>query len=646
VESRIGQLHYRVWSGRGARIPPGLEQVARERVGEALGQALEAAFGDDPSVYVLRDVRADIALDTAAHHPDRLIAEEWAQCLATAIAEAISADGDEDVVRFADEAEFVACFAADLAGGVAWERWFYGAFAELRALGSRAALRTVLLGNRGKLPAILAWLARHRSLERVLAALDRETLDALQLRLPDPELLRPLMAVALRIAEAIGARDAGRLELGELSDRYLAATQVTLTWRDRGSLADGVLDALRFLRREGLLDMPEDELAGEADARAEPLLAELDWLDVARLRAGLAELLTGDPEQPAPAPAAPARGSRERALLRELGAALGPHAPALDIRDPASAANALRLRAALAAHSASAGADPRAAAAVGALLAAVARLARHPAAAELWELAAAGDESGALRVYGEAGAPAADLELLGEAGSVLASFGAAAGPELLGPSAGWIETPCAGALLPIRGALDIRLPELAAAVGAPPFPELMLAMTLRWGGAGALDARADAALSAALGFERPPTAGELAEGWADCSPGAHRRLRAEIRSSLRARGHDSPLAAEAIAPGGEPCLGDREADLTVALAARAALGAWASWLRGFSASSEAFLLDRFVRRPGRVSLWEGRATVELEPRPLDLVLQMAGYLDELDAAPELPRRIGFVVCRG
>jgi hypothetical protein len=645
VESRIGHLHYRVWSARGARIPPGLEQVARERVGEALGQALEAAFGDDPGVYVLRNVRADIAVDTSAHQPDRLVAEEWARCLASAITQAIAADGDEGVVRFADEAEFVARFAADLVDGVAWGRWFYGAFTELRPLGSQAALSTVLLDNRGKLPAILAWLARHGSLERVLAALDADSLDALELRRPDPELVRPLVAVALRIAEAIGGPEAGRFDLGELMGRYLAAMEVTLTWRDRGSLAGGVLDALRFLRRDGRLGALEGEAVDEAWARVEPLFAELDWLDVERLRAGLRDLLAAASDEPVRGAMAPARGSRERALLRELSAALAGRRPALDLRDPASAANALRLRAALAAHSAPAGADARAPAAIGALLAAAARLARHPLAAELWALAAAGEASAALRRYAEAGAPAYDVELLGEAGSLLRCFDADAGPALLGGPASWIDSPCAGALLPIRGALDIRLAELAAAAGAPPFHELVLAMTLRWGGEGALGARADAALSAALGFERPPSARELAEGWADISRPAHRRLRADIRGSLRARGLDCPLGAEAIARGAGSPLGDREADLTVALAAHASLGAWASWLRGFSGSSEAFLLNRFVRRPGRVGLTAGCATVELEPRPLDLVLEMAGYLDELDAVAELPRRIGFVVSR-
>src|SRR5687768_6576946 len=98
--------------------------MARERVGEALGAALEAALGEDPGVYVLRSLRADVAVDLAAREPDRLIAERWADRLAVVITRAIADEDDECVARFADEAEFIARFAADLVDGVAWERWY------------------------------------------------------------------------------------------------------------------------------------------------------------------------------------------------------------------------------------------------------------------------------------------------------------------------------------------------------------------------------------------------------------------------------------------------------------------------------------------------------------------------------------------
>jgi hypothetical protein len=639
VESRIGHLHCRVRAAPGVRVPPGLERMARERVGEALGQALEAALGDDPGVYVLREVRADVSVDVAAHPPDRLIARRWADQLAAAITRAIAEDGDDAVARFADEAEFIARFAADLADGVAWERWFYGAFAELRPLGRRTALRKVLLDNRGRLPAILAWLARHGTLERVLAALDPGTLAALERRLPDPELVRPLMAAALRIAQALGMARTGPASGERLLEGYLAAAEVVPTWRDRGSLARGVLDALRFLVREGHVPAQDGRPADDTGRALAPLLAELDWLDEVKLRAGLEELMAAHSEGVAGRHAR-ARPAGDPELVRQLADAVRAGEIALDGRDPTGAANALRLRAALAARADDAAALRAAGATVAAVLEAVGRLARHRAAAELWALIDGGEAHAAWRRYAELGGTREDVQLLTEAEPLVRRLAPGAGSVAAGGR--WIESGCAGALLPTRAALDLRLPAIAGAVdGVPPFPELLLALALRWGGEAAFDQRADTGLAAALGFAEPPTAGELAGAWEGCTRDAHDRLRADLRHALEARGLAVSPSEDDLAAVEHGTLGDREADDTVGLIAAGAVRTWVGWLRGFGDSSAAFALDQFVRRPGAVALSEGCATIELERRPLDVVLEMAGYLDELDAGTALPRRIGF-----
>ena len=112
-------------------------------------------------------------------------------------------DGTE-LVRFADDAEHVARFAADLVDGLAWARWYHGRFAEYRPLGRRAALRAVLLARLEDVPAILGWLRRHGALERVLAELDDATLRLLWSGGAGPDAVRPLAAAALRIAERLG----------------------------------------------------------------------------------------------------------------------------------------------------------------------------------------------------------------------------------------------------------------------------------------------------------------------------------------------------------------------------------------------------------------------------------------------------------
>jgi hypothetical protein len=83
------------------------------------------------------------------------------------------------------------------------------------------------------------------------------------------------------------------------------------------------------------------------------------------------------------------------------------------------------------------------------------------------------------------------------------------------------------------------------------------------------------------------------------------------------------------------------ADLTVALAATVVLRAWARWLRRFADSSVPFLLHSFVRRGGR--LWDqpDGLRVELEPAPLDLVLEMAGYFGALETPSGRTVHFGF-----
>jgi hypothetical protein len=62
---------------------------------------------------------------------------------------------------------------------------------------------------------------------------------------------------------------------------------------------------------------------------------------------------------------------------------------------------------------------------------------------------------------------------------------------------------------------------------------------------------------------------------------------------------------------------------------------WARWLRQFSSSGVPYLLSNFVRRGGRLRASGNVLTVELERGPLDIVVEMAGYLAELERVPWL-----------
>jgi hypothetical protein len=65
---------------------------------------------------------------------------------------------------------------------------------------------------------------------------------------------------------------------------------------------------------------------------------------------------------------------------------------------------------------------------------------------------------------------------------------------------------------------------------------------------------------------------------------------------------------------------------------------WARWLRQFSDSSIPYLLEQFIRRPGRLYPGETGLWVELEPRPLDIVVELAGYMAPLEGVPWLGGR--------
>jgi hypothetical protein len=73
-----------------------------------------------------------------------------------------------------------------------------------------------------------------------------------------------------------------------------------------------------------------------------------------------------------------------------------------------------------------------------------------------------------------------------------------------------------------------------------------------------------------------------------------------------------------------------DVDLTMCLAAAALLRMWARWLSGFADSSIPFLLDNFIDRHGRVRLSDDALLVEIGRRPLDIVIEMAGYTADLE----------------
>ena len=112
-----------------------------------------------------------------------------------------------------------------------------------------------------------------------------------------------------------------------------------------------------------------------------------------------------------------------------------------------------------------------------------------------------------------------------------------------------------------------------------------------------------------------------------------RQVDAETRASLT-----DVLASVFSTPSG-----DQLTDLVLDLLAVSCVQAWARWLPGFTTATVPFLLTTVVRRPAAFDVGPTDVTVLLPPRPHDIVLQLAGYFDPVEAGPVLGgRRLSFV----
>jgi hypothetical protein len=354
------RFHVLAGSNSAAATVTRLEQAARQHLAESFDAALQQVLGDDPAVYVVRKVEHRLALagDLAASESE--IIRRWGEGLARAVLQSLAngSDGDQSsvCVRFNDRADYVAHFVRDLLAGIAWERWFYGAFASLRPLDRAAALRKVLEEHTQILADILRGLYHDNRLDALLAHLkvdDRRWLWS-QVRGPSAESLsqaaRSLFTTALELVDRLEGWSRGSPGMDVLFSSYLATGPAPADWRDPTSLAAAVLDALRFLSARGYLK--DGICAGKAmDGTLEQALADFDWLDASWLRQGLLALPEKKTAQPPlmpgmdlPLPSwSRTLTPRMRQLLAALAAALRQGERRLNQAFPHSPENALRL---------------------------------------------------------------------------------------------------------------------------------------------------------------------------------------------------------------------------------------------------------------------------------------------------------------
>lgn len=700
-----------------------LDGLARGPVAEALAATLDRALANDPAVYVIRRLRADCTVDLTSDLGGGDLARRWAGGLARTVVRTIRQEGESgNVRRFADEADHLAEFVRAVLSGRGADAWYFDAFARHRRPDVAETVMNALGAAPQLVPGVFRALHRQRKVGDLVGRLDDAALDTLwrlgglREAAPSPEAARPLFAAALRLLGRLAGVTVARPEAEQWFLQFLTEAPV-ITWADGSQLVSGTLAALRFLVRRTRAALTADPDIRRAAVAAEP------WLDgddlLARLPGPAAEAVCE-----AGTNATPALSPRLRDLLGHLRAALAEVPPVPPARLSRSA-TALRWYAALLARRPEWTPDPATALTIQTLLTAAARLAETTTPGKALQDLRYGRKAAlprdpAVATVADMGAAAAEVveALLGHGGGF--------SPRADGTPDG-VESACAGALLLLRTALDVRLPAVVRYAGYPPsgqptpFAAFLLALLHRWAGAGGDELDAGARLL----FPGAPTSrAELAAAWQGATADDHRRARLTLGKLLLGqrllddprtlrldwlgetgtvlvgdregtvhlwgrpavnREELEPLVREWVAAwadlvGAKPTvlvpagladlcldadvrvvapapgladpgvfvggLGSAEVDFTLGLYAAGLVRLWARWLKHLGGSSLPYLLEQFIRRRGRVRRDDAGVVVELDPRPLDLVLQMSDYLSPLRAVPWLDGRDVRFVLRG
>jgi hypothetical protein len=238
----------------------------------------------DPSIWFIRRLDVNLTADADADGENGQIPRAWSEALARILQRALS-NGDlrDDVLRFPHPAAYLAQFLRDLAGGVAWSKWYYDGFNGLRALPVNAALREALCREPATGEAALRQLANDGRFEKVLRALTeadcRTVLKALCGTADNaaaPDATTSYLRAALRAWQ-----NTGRLT-AEPAVRYHTALQLYLAMRD----GDAAPSPALLLAIHALLWLARWTTSSQAG----PLLAALQRGDTATAFA----LVSGD----------------------------------------------------------------------------------------------------------------------------------------------------------------------------------------------------------------------------------------------------------------------------------------------------------------------------------------------------------------
>ncbi len=291
MDGRIGHLQYRYHvlgdQNAMAAVKQRLDHLAQTDMVQRWEAALDLNFADDPTVYVLRQLNVRLVLATG--ETDTMIVKQWETHLTRAVIHAIQEE-DEDsqnLVTFPNQADYITHFLIDLVEGQAWDRWFYGAFADLESLSVQDALLRVLEDNHSYLGLIMASLYQHGSLDNVLGLLDAGSLRKVWQAASGKQQattaqIRPLLTLAFRIADSLQWWINNPLDQDAKLEAYLAQNSPISDWLDTDSLLQVMVFIFTHLIQQRLIRplLPNDI---RFENRFAAVRRQYDWLDFDKL---------------------------------------------------------------------------------------------------------------------------------------------------------------------------------------------------------------------------------------------------------------------------------------------------------------------------------------------------------------------------
>jgi hypothetical protein len=613
---RIGTLDVRYLT-RGtdplvAASLPGLTRALERDLAEAIDRRWTATLGDAGEVFVVRELRSTMAIDVNALVLDRQVIDSLSRTYGDALARRLAVP-DDDVVRFADTPEFIASFIADEMAGRAAERWYYGAFRRHRSADTRLTIEAVLAAHPREAPAVLGRLARRGCLDALLALLGASRIGQLVAagldRVDQDRDVLVLIDAALELVSALGWRASREARALVRHALVIERGHDGPEWSDRQRVTEFVWDLVEraVAMLEGRSGRRE---AFDREALAALLRGSLDWLGGDWLLAASDQLAPGLDRNSPHISADPLT-----AILERIESALADGRVRIASSDSIEEA-VVRLIAA-----AELGVqDAPIVAALRRLIEQVVREWRRVTAAE-----ALSDVTGTEASPSISQARSVRSVLTPAARTLTAKLVA----KTVEQDAGGTPTAGAGLYLMIRAVLDAGLPGLAQRLQVPLAP-LLAGVAHGWLG---IDLTTDGPAIAWTGAEAPGDA-DIAR-LTGLEPNLH-ELEAALRERLEAQRGSLSSGDEERAPAVDDALADVHE--SCARIGTLIMQAWSRWLRGLESSSTSFLVDRCLRRAGRVRQTETDITVVLEPAAFDVVIAMAGYFKPIEMVPWLGGR--------